>query len=985
MNNKKSLSSDNSKSWFESRKPLERVRLLLLEATQEIRIASGFFTVGGWNLIREYTNKKQTYLLVGLYEQSTDNVKLVLEKLVDEIMRSLRTGCDEHRWKAVSDLVQKLQSREFEIVDARAIRHHAKLYIADRNAVIIASSNLTVQGLTGQIEAGNVLRDPREVESLTQKFDEYFVEAKNITEELLEALSKWLQFALPWDIYLKTLLALEAIEPHESCYSKQPVSYQIDMIAQTLRQIRQYSGSMLVASTGLGKTVVAVHIALHLYKEKIINNIVVIAPKPVRKNWQLEMRDAGLPCEYFNRHALDAKTTKNNKNLEDFEEIIKDSNRLKWFLIIDESHDFRNRFKKDLQNRKKNPQERLAFQRLQKLCQAENTKVLLLTGSPYAKEIENINHQLFLLPHTSESEALFPDYVDGDRAWKISEVEEFTKLPVTSLLTTPYVARYYGEKEKDDIYINFGDSKQYIPKIILNTVTFPLPLQAELTFAFSEGYFDLDSPHHMGNKNIRTQARVAWTSSLRALEIVLVRTMDTPDGENSYNLENSVFRYSQLERQHVLHPVLTKLQSLKPKDDIKLQTLVFLLDKAEKESKKVIIFCERHSTVAYLCEGLESLLPSFKIVTTIESGEGICDYKLKGSQVSEEIIKRFSPIANNAKIDNENFNVLICTDAHGVGLNLQDASVVINYDIDWTPVTLIQRAGRILRFWHSPRTIEIYTFVPSLQTNRLDLNKNLSDIKQNLLDIRKRWIKLMDRHNESNKIIELPVLTEQNTQQVDVAGIASPVTIKSGNFKLTDLGDLEISPYYYHTAKLQQNRDRAERLSSDLVSAKIGPVSTPKIYVLLLHQGKYNPILCNISNGNLEFQSLSENEILDLIACDRQTEIARSEFDEVDRLGNACIELWCSSNSIPPEEVERICTLYIKPEIDLPSQLPGSDTDFKRMIVLLGNRTKSELLAKAKKELVDLIGEYPSSEKAEVWKTNLKKFYRAGHARPTKN
>jgi superfamily II DNA or RNA helicase len=49
---------------------------------------------------------------------------------------------------------------------------------------------------------------------------------------------------------------------------------------------------------------------------------------------------------------------------------------------------------------------------------------------------------------------------------------------------------------------------------------------------------------------------------------------------------------------------------------------------------------------------------------------------------------------------------------------MQVASVVINYDIDWTPLT-VQRAGRILRFYPEPRTVQLYTFVPVLtnQTN----------------------------------------------------------------------------------------------------------------------------------------------------------------------------------------------------------------------------------------------------------------------------
>ncbi len=43
---------------------------------------------------------------------------------------------------------------------------------------------------------------------------------------------------------------------------------------------------------------------------------------------------------------------------------------------------------------------------------------------------------------------------------------------------------------------------------------------------------------------------------------------------------------------------------------------------------------------------------------------------------------------------------------------LQDAQVVVNYDLAWTPIEPAQRAGRILRFWPSPRSIEVYVFKP---------------------------------------------------------------------------------------------------------------------------------------------------------------------------------------------------------------------------------------------------------------------------------
>lgn len=76
-----------------------------------------------------------------------------------------------------------------------------------------------------------------------------------------------------------------------------------------------------------------------------------------------------------------------------------------------------------------------------------------------------------------------------------------------------------------------------------------------------------------------------------------------------------------------------------------------------------------------------------------------------------EKVKRFAPKANNYATD-EPLDVLIATDVLSEGLNLQDANVVVNYDLHWTPVKLIQRIGRIDRIGSEHDEIYIYNFFP---------------------------------------------------------------------------------------------------------------------------------------------------------------------------------------------------------------------------------------------------------------------------------
>jgi hypothetical protein len=63
--------------------------------------------------------------------------------------------------------------------------------------------------------------------------------------------------------------------------------------------------------------------------------------------------------------------------------------------------------------------------------------------------------------------------------------------------------------------------------------------------------------------------------------------------------------------------------------------------------------------------------------------------------------------------------------------------------------------------------------------------------------------------------------------------------------------------------------------------------------------------------------------------------------------------------------------------INLPPKLPGTSKALQRAILLLGNRTKSQLREKPRQELEDLIGAYPTSDQAALWKQNLKQLVRA--------
>ena len=133
-------------------------------------------------------------------------------------------------------------------------------------------------------------------------------------------------------------------------------------------------------------------------------------------------------------------------------------------------------------------------------------------------------------------------------------------------------------------------------------------------------------------------------------------------------------------------------ERLKEETDAKLQALIKLLnDDDELRSKKVIIFTQYRDTARYLYRQLKDKI-----------GEPIEELDSTSKKNREVIIKRFSPYYNCTVEDlpqylSQPIRVLISTDILSEGLNLQDANLLINYDLHWNPVRLMQRIGRVDR------------------------------------------------------------------------------------------------------------------------------------------------------------------------------------------------------------------------------------------------------------------------------------------------
>ncbi|GIW56147.1 MAG: hypothetical protein KatS3mg082_2551 [Nitrospiraceae bacterium] len=125
---------------------------------------------------------------------------------------------------------------------------------------------------------------------------------------------------------------------------------------------------------------------------------------------------------------------------------------------------------------------------------------------------------------------------------------------------------------------------------------------------------------------------------------------------------------------------------------------------------KVLIFTQFADTVRYLDEQLRA-----RGLTKVAGVTG-------DSDDPTTLAWRFSPVSNDKRdrvSPNDELRVLIATDVLSEGQNLQDCSIVVNYDLPWAIIRLIQRAGRVDRIGQRAENILCYSFLPADGVERI--------------------------------------------------------------------------------------------------------------------------------------------------------------------------------------------------------------------------------------------------------------------------
>lgn len=783
----------------------------------------GFFNLRGWNELSEIVKFKSGRILVGLprndFQEAIDRLqflqaetlitnKLALEtkqQYIKSLSAQLRVGAPSLEEKeTLKNLNGLIETGQVQIKLYTKSRLHAKLYILKHNEInqaLIGSSNLTYSGINGVGELNTDL--VADIESASDWFEEKWNSefSIDISLDLKEELAKsWASEDIidPFVAYLKLMYHLSRDARQglvdfsiPKILERDLLDFQKNAIEIATKYLRIWNGVMIGDAVGFGKTIEAIGIAALHQQQKDWTTLILCPPKLVEM-WNKYLEK----YEVFGRvEALSAPLVEKIDELRRFN-----------LVIIDESH--------NLRTGKRNE-----YQKIIDYVKRNESKVVLLTATPYNKGFSDVFNQLYLFqdprtdigykPVKSINEIGQENLItstDGElttinafeKAIKKTENEEDMRSLMSNFLirrTRKFLSENYSLKDDNGkSYFKFANgSKHYIPERL------PIVIKSkEKEFSKSETYlrsdemldninqlilpryklsdyidqrFDLKSIKNndlkeylegvlsLGgnvynfNKTLLykrlSSSDIAFLISLdRRLKsdkfwiYCLENKLDIPTGSIDSNLIDEIDIYeNELENIQndewstmykliqekqpswlkawvpvdiftknliddikldiaVAEEILKKSKNLNINDDSKIKRLCEQID--QSDNKKILIFSEYKDTVNHIYEKIQSAFPNKKISTV--SGE---------TSNPQIITERFSPVSNEVSVSKEDeIDILISTDSLSEGQNLQDSNIVINYDLPWTIIRIIQRAGRVDRIGQQEDNVFIYTFEP---------------------------------------------------------------------------------------------------------------------------------------------------------------------------------------------------------------------------------------------------------------------------------
>ena len=270
----------------------------------------------------------------------------------------------------------------------------------------------------------------------------------------------------------------------------------------------------------------------------------------------------------------------------------------------------------------------------------------------------------------------------------------------------------------------------------------------------------------------------------------------------------------------VLELLSIMVDDVTPEYDCKLQELIELItnkinNPINDKNKKIIIFTAFADTAEYLYDNVSRyVLETFGLHTAMVTGsvEGRSTVKKLKTDLNT-VLTCFSPMSKDKELlmpnDFTNIDLLIATDCISEGQNLQDCDYLINYDIHWNPVRIIQRFGRIDRIGSKNERIQLVNFWPDVTLDEyIDLKAKV-ETRMKIVDMTATGDdNLISNEEKTDLEYRKSQLKRLQEEVVDIEDMSSGISIMDlglNEFRLDLLDyinnhpDLDKTPYGLHS------------------------------------------------------------------------------------------------------------------------------------------------------------------------------------------
>lgn len=243
-----------------------------------------------------------------------------------------------------------------------------------------------------------------------------------------------------------------------------------------------------------------------------------------------------------------------------------------------------------------------------------------------------------------------------------------------------------------------------------------------------------------------------WTSSLESIEaddddFAALSDENTIGGKIKINLADMdvlSWKHDLMADKRLIEALIHDMNKITPEDDLKLQHIkAHILNKVNNPinpgNRKVIVFTAFADTADYLYEHLAPSLLSLDIHSGKVTGKSTPKTTIKKGYDFQEILTLFSPKSKDKdKVlpkEPHEIDLLIGTDCISEGQNLQDGDYLINFDIHWNPVRIIQRFGRIDRIGSINQTIQLVNYWPDISLDEYINLKERVESRMTIVDV----------------------------------------------------------------------------------------------------------------------------------------------------------------------------------------------------------------------------------------------------------